>query len=146
MSRFTRRRALVARIISIMSGLVSKQEPAFCGPDRIRTGDLIIANDALYQLSYGPETQMSSNNKKSARGIKKPRLCGVIRNSQEDAYCTHDNIPMVFRLYGELFLMNNFLLISLGNEREINKKVYPNTSKCIFYASLPVLSTREYRI
>ena len=25
-----------------------------CGPDRIRTGDLSIANAALYQLSYGP--------------------------------------------------------------------------------------------
>ncbi len=25
-----------------------------CGPDRIRTGDLLIANEALYQLSYGP--------------------------------------------------------------------------------------------
>ena len=24
------------------------------GPDRIRTGDLLIANEALYQLSYGP--------------------------------------------------------------------------------------------
>lgn len=52
---------------------------------------------------------------------------------------------MVFRLYGELFLMNNFLLISLGNWREINKKVYPNTSKCIFYASLFVLSIREMK-
>lgn len=142
MSRVTRRRALVARIISIVSRLISKQEHTLCGPDRIRTGDLIIANDALYQLSYGPETrELSSNNKKCARGIKKPRLCGVIQDSQEDAYCTHDNIPMVFRLYGELFLMNNFLLISLGNWREINKKVYPNTSKCIFYASLLVLST-----
>ncbi len=25
-----------------------------CGPDRIRTGDLLVANEALYQLSYGP--------------------------------------------------------------------------------------------
>ena len=23
-------------------------------PDRIRTGDLLVANEALYQLSYGP--------------------------------------------------------------------------------------------
>jgi len=82
---------------------------------------------------------------KASKGKEKPRLCGVIQDSQEDAYCTHDNIPLVFRLYGKLFLMNIFLLISLGNEREINKKVYPNTSKCIFYASLFVLSTREYR-
>ena len=28
----------------------------FGGPDRIRTGDLLIANEALYQLSYGPVT------------------------------------------------------------------------------------------
>ena len=28
----------------------------FGGPDRIRTGDLLIANEALYQLSYGPKT------------------------------------------------------------------------------------------
>ena len=27
------------------------------GPDRIRTGDLRIANAALYQLSYGPSYQ-----------------------------------------------------------------------------------------
>ena len=27
-----------------------------CGPDRIRTGDLSIANAALYQLSYRPES------------------------------------------------------------------------------------------
>ena len=25
-----------------------------CGPKRIRTADLLIANEALYQLSYGP--------------------------------------------------------------------------------------------
>ncbi len=25
-----------------------------CGPKGVRTPDLIIANDALYQLSYGP--------------------------------------------------------------------------------------------
>ena len=25
-----------------------------CGPERIRTADLFIANEALYQLSYGP--------------------------------------------------------------------------------------------
>lgn len=29
-------------------------DSVFCGPDRIRTGDLLIANEALYQLSYGP--------------------------------------------------------------------------------------------
>ena len=27
-----------------------------CGPKRIRTADLLIANEALYQLSYGPLT------------------------------------------------------------------------------------------
>ena len=26
----------------------------FGGPDRIRTDDLLVANEALYQLSYGP--------------------------------------------------------------------------------------------
>ena len=26
-----------------------------CGPERIRTADLLIANEALYQLSYGPK-------------------------------------------------------------------------------------------
>ena len=33
----------------------------YCGPDRIRTDDLHIANVALYQLSYGPnqETNIS---------------------------------------------------------------------------------------
>ncbi len=25
-----------------------------CGPEEIRTPDLLIANEALYQLSYGP--------------------------------------------------------------------------------------------
>ena len=25
-----------------------------CGPERIRTADLLDANEALYQLSYGP--------------------------------------------------------------------------------------------
>lgn len=26
-----------------------------CGPDRVRTDDLLNAIEALYQLSYGPE-------------------------------------------------------------------------------------------
>ena len=32
----------------------AREKKRSCGPDRIRTGDLLVANEALYQLSYGP--------------------------------------------------------------------------------------------
>ncbi len=32
----------------------------FCGPSRFRTGYLLIANEALYQLSYGPNVFYST--------------------------------------------------------------------------------------
>ena len=31
-----------------------------CGPDRDRTGYLLIANEALYQVSYGPRIQVKA--------------------------------------------------------------------------------------
>ena len=34
----------------------------FGGPERIRTADLLIANEALYQLSYGPKPTDDSSN------------------------------------------------------------------------------------
>ena len=42
---------------SLTRGFASKTDKykLFCGPEEIRTLDLIIANDALYQLSYRPK-------------------------------------------------------------------------------------------
>jgi hypothetical protein len=34
-----------------------------CGPERIRTADLLIANEALYQLSYGPVNEKTLTRK-----------------------------------------------------------------------------------
>lgn len=90
------------------------------GPDRIRTGDLSIANAALYQLSYRP-----------GHVNKKPRLiCGATDSTPWGDY-TRKRCQIWFRFeYGWLLLMNwNIGLASKG--------------KYIFYRHLQSLSTAD---
>ena len=70
----TRRQALAslvlctASVFRILSGLqkhnrrtLTRTAYCFCGPDRIRTRCLLSANEALYQVSYGPSEMGSVN-------------------------------------------------------------------------------------
>jgi hypothetical protein len=38
------------------------KEQKFCGPERARTADLLLAKQALYQLSYRPERGITIKN------------------------------------------------------------------------------------
>ena len=53
----TRGRQVLWRHRSVFHSAENPAQAGFsvvCGPDRFRTGYLLIANEALYQLSYGP--------------------------------------------------------------------------------------------
>ena len=41
--------------------VLSANEVRFCGPDRTRTCHLLSASEALYQMSYGPNTRLKCN-------------------------------------------------------------------------------------
>ena len=50
----------------------------FCGPERIRTADLLIANEALYQLSYGPGTSILSDFNHNANRLPDKPVCEIL--------------------------------------------------------------------
>lgn len=70
------------------SGIPNARNPAYaglrvcCGPKGIRIPDLVNANDALYQLSYGPVERIIRNSQKresaaSAGVLFALCLCGI---------------------------------------------------------------------
>lgn len=48
-------------------GFIPRPSSQSCGAKRIRTAGLVIANDALYQLSYSPEAQIYEEARTSMR-------------------------------------------------------------------------------
>ena len=91
-----------------------------CGPDRIRTGDLSIANAALYQLSYRPVFGIQFKFVKCALSIKKPRLrAGLpIRLSTRSNNYTA-TFPSWVKLYGWLFLMKDICKLWKNNLQSV---------------------------
>src|SRR5271157_2156479 len=72
------------------------------GPGRDRTGDLIVANDALSQLSYRP-TYIKKN---SAQHTKLPTLLGTSRARTDDLIVANDALSQLSYSPTEVFLLS----------------------------------------
>ena len=75
--------------IACAAGAPLDQTKGFGGADRDRTDDLVIANDALSQLSYGPTTggflRTIAGEVKSDGALRGPNLTALMRYSAASA-------------------------------------------------------------